>query len=109
MPVAQLCREHGMMPLPGNGLQANHERERIILQVAGEIWRDALSGFCFAKPCRVTDASMIAHTKAVEEESRRLKKMAGRIGRWSRLCQSSPRCGVCWAFGQATFWAAMPP
>jgi hypothetical protein len=31
MPVAQLCREHGMMPLPGNGLPANHERERVVL------------------------------------------------------------------------------
>ena len=43
MPVAELCREHGMTPLPGNGLPANHERERIVLQVAGEVWRDALS------------------------------------------------------------------
>jgi hypothetical protein len=70
MPVAQLCREHGMMPLPGNGLPANHERERVVLQVVGEVWRDALSGFCFAKPCRVTDASMIAQTKTLEEENR---------------------------------------
>ena len=31
VPVAELCREHGMMPLPGNGLPANHERERVIL------------------------------------------------------------------------------
>ena len=44
MPVAQLCREHGMMPLPGNGLPANHERERVVLQVAGERWRHG----CFA-------------------------------------------------------------
>jgi hypothetical protein len=31
VPVAELCREHGMMPLPGNGLPANHERERVVL------------------------------------------------------------------------------
>ena len=39
MPVAQMCREHGMMPLPGNGLFSNHERERVVLQVAGEVWQ----------------------------------------------------------------------
>ena len=39
MPVAELCRGHGMMPLPGNGLSSNHERERVILQMAGEVWR----------------------------------------------------------------------
>ena len=43
--------------------------------MASEVWRDALSGFCFAKPCRVTDALMIAQTKALEDENRRLKKM----------------------------------
>ena len=31
VPVAELCREHGMTPLPGNGLPANHERECLIL------------------------------------------------------------------------------
>ena len=31
MPVAELCRAHGMTPLPGNGLPANHERERVVL------------------------------------------------------------------------------
>ena len=25
VPVAELCREHGMMPSPGNGLSANRE------------------------------------------------------------------------------------
>ena len=40
VPVAELCREHGMMPLPGNGLFSNHERERVVLQVAVEVWRD---------------------------------------------------------------------
>ena len=39
VPVAELCREHGMMPLPGNGLSSNHERERVVLQMAGEVWR----------------------------------------------------------------------
>ena len=39
VPVAELCREHGMMPLPGNGLFTNHERERVVLQMAREVWR----------------------------------------------------------------------
>ena len=43
--------------------------------MAGEVWRDALSGFCFAKPCRVTDASLISQMKAIEDENRRLKRM----------------------------------
>ena len=43
VPAAEICREHGMMPLPGNGLPANHERERVVLEMAGEVWRDALS------------------------------------------------------------------
>ncbi len=64
MPLAELCREHG-----------------VVLQVAGEIWRDALSGFCFAKPCRVTDASLIARTKALEDENRLLKKMFAELNR----------------------------
>ena len=34
-----------------------------------------LSGFCFAKPCRVTDASLISQMKAMEDENRRLKRM----------------------------------
>jgi hypothetical protein len=43
--------------------------------MAGEVWWHALSGFCFAKPCRVTDASMVSQMKAMEEENRRLKRM----------------------------------
>ena len=39
VPIADLCREHGMMPLPGSGLSSNHERERVVLQMAGEVWR----------------------------------------------------------------------
>ena len=27
VPVAELCREHGMTPLPSHGLPANHERD----------------------------------------------------------------------------------
>ena len=61
--------------LPGNGLPANHERERGVLQVAGEVWRDALSGFCFAKPFSVKDASLIRQMKAMEDGNRRLKPM----------------------------------
>ena len=73
--MAELCREHGMMPLPGSGLPANRERDGLVLQLAGEVWRDALAGFCFAKPCRVTDASLISQMKAMEDENRRLKRM----------------------------------
>ena len=43
--------------------------------MAVEVWRHALSGFCFAKPCRVTDASLISQMKALEDENRRLKRM----------------------------------
>ncbi len=31
VPVAELCREHGMMPLPGNGLSSNKKREHVVL------------------------------------------------------------------------------
>ena len=34
-----------------------------------------LSGFGFAKPCRVTDASLISQMKAMEDRNRRLKRM----------------------------------
>ena len=43
--------------------------------MAGEVWWDALPGFCFAKPCRDTDASLISQMKATEDENRRLKRM----------------------------------
>ena len=39
MSVVELGCEHGMMPLPGNGLFSNHERKRLFLQMAGEVWR----------------------------------------------------------------------
>ena len=38
VPVAELCREHGMMPLPGSDLSSNRERDGVVLQVAGEVW-----------------------------------------------------------------------
>lgn len=34
---AELCCKHGMMPLPGNGLPANHEGKRVILQMTGQV------------------------------------------------------------------------
>ena len=40
MPVAELCQAHGMMLLPRNGLSSNHERERVVLQMAGVVLRD---------------------------------------------------------------------
>jgi hypothetical protein len=29
--VAGLCREHGVVPLRGNGLPSNHKRESVVL------------------------------------------------------------------------------
>ena len=43
--------------------------------MASKVWWHALSGFCSAKPCRVTDASVVSQMKAMEEENRRLKRM----------------------------------
>jgi len=43
--------------------------------MAFKVWWDALSGFCKAKFCRVTDASLISQMKAMEDENRRLKRM----------------------------------
>jgi hypothetical protein len=48
--------------------------------MARKIRRHALSGFCNAKPCRVTDASMISQMKALEDENRRLKRMYADLG-----------------------------
>jgi len=39
VPVAELCREHGMMPLPGRRCIIA-ERECLVLQMAVEVWRD---------------------------------------------------------------------
>ena len=42
-------------------------------------------GECFAFACRVTDASMIAQTKALEDENRRLKKMFAELSMQNEL------------------------
>jgi hypothetical protein len=57
--------------------------------VAGEVWRHALSGFCKAKPCRVTDASMISQMKALEDENRRLKKMFAEMSMQAELLKEA--------------------
>jgi len=75
VPVAQLFRELGMS-------DASFYKSR------ARVWRDALSGFCLAKSCRVTDASMISQRKAMDRaigtplvretmarENRRLKRI----------------------------------
>ena len=74
VPVAELCREHGMMPLPGNGLPANHERDGVALQVAGEVWRH---GRFHGRPDEGDGSS---HWSAIgsspmARENRRLKRM----------------------------------
>ena len=46
---------HGRMPLPGNGLSSIHERERVVLQVADEVWRDG---------CRAMGARLVRVTMA---------------------------------------------
>jgi len=58
--------------------------------VAGEVWRHALSGFYFAKPCRVTDASMVSPMKAMKEENRRLKRMYADLSMQADLLKESP-------------------
>ena len=40
LPTAELCRKHGLMPLPGSGLPANRERGCDVLQNEGQVWRD---------------------------------------------------------------------
>jgi hypothetical protein len=57
--------------------------------MAVEVWRDALSGFCFAKPCRVTDASMISQMKALEDENRRLKKIYAEMSMQAELLKEA--------------------
>ena len=57
--------------------------------MAVEVWRDALSGFCFAKPCRITDASMISQMKALEDENRRLKKMYAEMSMQAELLKEA--------------------
>ena len=57
--------------------------------MACEVWGHALSGFWFAKPCRVTDASMIAQTRALEDENRRLKKMFAELSMQNELLKEA--------------------
>ena len=46
-------------------------------------------GECFAFACRVTDASMIAQTKSLEEENRRLKKMFAELSMQNELLKEA--------------------
>ena len=62
MPVAQLCREHGMS-------NASFYK-----------WRAKYGGM---------DVSMIAQTKAVEEENRRLKKMFAELSMQNELLKEA--------------------
>jgi putative transposase len=62
VPVAELCREHGMS-------NASFYK-----------WRAKYGGM---------DASMIAHTKAVEEENRRLKKMFAELSMQNELLKEA--------------------
>ena len=81
VPVAELCREYGMMPLPGNGLFSNHERERDVLQTAGEVWRDGCvqgqpdDAFCG----QVLDHLMVCRSGRVQEGNQHLAFMPGGI------------------------------
>ena len=91
MPVAQLCREHGMMPLPGNGLPANHERERVVLQVAGEVWRDG----CRARVTPLVRVTM-ARDDCPDEGGRGLSRARKRSGgSFSRRMEPSAEEDVC--------------
>jgi hypothetical protein len=56
-----------------------------------KIRRHALSGFCKAKPCWVTDASMISQMKALEDENRRLKRMVADLGMQADLLKEALR------------------
>jgi hypothetical protein len=57
--------------------------------MARKIRRHALSGFCKAKPCRVTDASMISQMKALEDENRRLKRMVADLSMQADLLKEA--------------------
>jgi putative transposase len=54
--------------------RAWHE-QRQLLQMAGQVWWDALSADYFVIACRVIDASLIAEMKDMAEQNCRLKKM----------------------------------
>lgn len=57
--------------------------------MAGEVWRDALSADYVVIACRVIDASMIAQTKALEDENRRLKKMFAELSMQNELLKEA--------------------
>ena len=88
VPVAKICREHGMMPLPGSGLSANHERECLVLQMAGEVWRHGCRAMS-PPPVRGPWRGMIAQTKALEDENRRLKKMFAELSMQNELLKEA--------------------
>jgi putative transposase len=74
VPVAELCREHGMMPLPGRWLPAIAERECVVLQMASEVWRHGRfhgqpdEGHGSSHWCAIGSSPMA-------RENRRLKRM----------------------------------
>jgi hypothetical protein len=57
--------------------------------MARKIRRHALSGFCKAKPCWVTDAPMISQMKALEDKSRRLKRMVADLSMQADLLREA--------------------
>ena len=88
VPVPELCREHGMMPLPVGDVYIA-ERECRVLSIALKVRRHALSAECFAFACRVTDASMISEMKTMAEENRRLKKMFAELSMQNDLLKEA--------------------
>ena len=49
--------------------------QRELLQMACEVWRDALHGRVMRSMIPRVDASMVAQMKAMADENRRLKRM----------------------------------
>ena len=88
VPVAELCREHGMMPLPGNGLSSNHERERFVLQMARAVWWHGCRAMS-PPPVRGPWRGMIAQMKTIEDENRRLKKMFAELSMQNELLKEA--------------------
>jgi len=65
------------------------DEQRVVLQMAVEVWRDALSADCYAIACRVINASMISQMKALEDENRRLKKMYAEMSMQAELLKEA--------------------
>jgi hypothetical protein len=57
--------------------------------MALKIRRIALSGFCIAKSCRVTDASMISEMKQLQVENARLKRMFADVSMQNELIKEA--------------------